>query len=247
MQTWTKFQISTDFYDLALELSSAHGQKLILTVDSGADDGVKLGPESWRQWKSAHPNQPITLEAYYTPNPGLVVAEESWADKISLGSLTLTNVPVMESDSTDLVLHTLPNTRYEGTLAYKALKRLDLVIDGGHGFAYLRPKMTPTLSYVHNRLGAVFMPQNLQSNDLVAHVVAGSPAYEAGIRNDDVLLSIGELDVTKWRTDPAVLPLSRFWSSPPGTKHELTLRRGDKIYNTSVILRNIVPPDSQLK
>ncbi len=62
----------------------------------------------------------------------------------------------------------------------------------------------------------------------MADVADESPAYEAGIRNDDVLLKIGELDATKWRTDPKVLPLSRFWNSPAGTKLELTLKRGDR-------------------
>jgi C-terminal processing protease CtpA/Prc len=58
-------------------------------------------------------------------------------------------------------------------------------------------------------MGAVFTPPGLQGDDLVARVVDGSPAHEAGIRNADVLLRVGELDATKWRTDPAVNPFTR--------------------------------------
>jgi C-terminal processing protease CtpA/Prc len=119
-----------------------------------------------------------------------------------------------------------------------------MVVDGRQGIVYIRSKTTPPLPYWHNRLGAVFVPRDSQNDDLVAHVVDGDPAYEAEIRNDDVLLKIGELDVTKWRTDPNVLPLSRFWNSPAGTKLELTLKRGDRIFKAAAVLRNILPPDA---
>jgi hypothetical protein len=241
---WFELPIPTNTDDLTLELSSGKSQKLILALDSGCDYGVKLNPQRWHDWKSAHANQPFTMQAYYTPNPGLVVTEESWADKISLGLLTLTDVPVMEADSGDVALHSSPQTKFEATLGFAALKRLDIIIDGKHGVAYLRPKQAPALPYDHNRLGAVFVPLNLQEDDGLTHVLDGSPAYEAGIRHDDVLLKIGDLDVTKWRTDPNVLPLSRFWDQPAGTKIELTVKRGDKIFKTTVVLRNILPPDA---
>jgi hypothetical protein len=236
---WIKLRIQTNS-DLALELPNGK----IIAMDSGSDDGVKLSPQKWREWKTAQTNQPTTIQAYYTPNPGLVVAEEMWADKISLGSLTLTEVPVMEADSSDVALHSSPQKQFEATLGFAALKRLDVIIDGKRGIAYLRPRQTPSLPYEHNRLGAAFVPRDPKNDDLVAHVADGSPAYEAGIRNDDVLLKIGKLDATKWRTDPNVLPLSRFWSSPAGTKLELALKRGDKIFKTTAVLRNILPPDA---
>src|SRR5690242_15954824 len=82
------------------------------------------------------------------------------------------------------------------------------------------------------------------NDDLIAHVVDGSPAHEAGIRNGDVLLKIADLDVTRWRTDPTVLPLSRFWQEPAGTKLRLTIRRGNETPEISVLLRNILPPSA---
>jgi hypothetical protein len=241
--TWMKIGLLTNSDSLDLGILDKNGAKTVISIDTGSSDGVKLAPPIWRQWKAARTNQPITLNAYVTLELGLVIKEESWAKKISLGPLTLTDVPVMETDSHDIALKSFPGMRYEATLGLAALKRLDIIIDGKHGIAYLRSKQTPPLPYQHNRLGAVFVPRDLQSNDLIAHVVAGTPAYEAGIRNDDVLLKIGELDATKWRTDPNVLPLSRFWSSPAGTKLELALKHGDKIFKTTAVLRNILPPD----
>ena len=117
-----------------------------------------------------------------------------------------------------------------------------MIIDGQVGVAHLHPRDPPAPPYDHNRLGAVFTPVNLQTDDLIGRVADGSPAQEAGIRNGDILLKIGDLDATKWRSDPAVMPLSQFWTRPPGTKLELTLKRGEKIYRANVVLRQILSP-----
>ncbi|MEI9865574.1 MAG: aspartyl protease family protein [Limisphaerales bacterium] len=244
--SWVKLQISTNSNTLSFEVSESSGKKNVLSVDSGASGGsggISLNPQRWYEWKLSNKNQPVTLNAYYTPNPGLVVAEQGWADKISFGSLTLTDIPVMESNLAQVALHSLSQTEYEATLGFAALKRLEIIIDGRHGVAYLKPKNTAPLPFDHNRLGAVFVPQNLEGNDLIAHVADSSPASEAGILNDDILQKIDELDATQWRTDPNVLPMSRFWNRPAGTKVELTLKRGDKVFKTTAILRNILPPD----
>jgi gag-polyprotein putative aspartyl protease len=241
---WTKLRVQTNLDILGFEMPDQKKKKTIL-IDTGKDDGIALSPQRWHEWKMAHINQPTTLEAYYVPNPGIVVTEEKWADKIMLGTLALTNVSVTETVESGLIAYVSSHqTQYEATLGLAALKQLDIIIDGKNGVAYLRPKKTPSSAYPYNRLGAVFVPKDMQSDDFIAHVIEDSPAYEAGIRNDDVLLKIHELDITKWRTDPAVLPLNRFWSSPVGTKLELALKRGNLIFKTMVTLRNILPPDS---
>ena len=241
---WIKFHIQTVAGDLTLELPGDKGIKKIIAIDSGSPYGVDLSPQRWREWKVNHTNRPTSMVAFYTPDPGLLVSEEIWAREITIGPLVLTDVPVMEANRSEVDLFSSAQTRFQAKLGFAALKRLDVIIDGKYGIAYLRPRQTPVLPYEHNRLGAAFVPRDPTNDDLVAHVADGSPAYEAGIRNDDVLLKIGELDVTKWRTDPKVLPLSRFWNSPAGTKLELTLKRGDKVFKTTAVLRNILPPDA---
>ena len=132
---------------------------------------------------------------------------------------------------------------YAATLGLFALLRLSIVVDDKGGKVYVKnhPRPEGPNPYEYNRLGAVFVPANLQSNDLVAHVVQGSPAYEAGVRDGDLLLRIGELDVTKWQTDPRVLPLSRFWSRPAGTVLQLGLKRNGESLDVEVALQNIFP------
>jgi hypothetical protein len=234
---WTKFKIVTESRVLRLEPLKPSDRTSIVFVDTGSGCGASLSPDQWREWKAVHTNQPMTLIAYYTPGAGLVVAEESWAKRLAIGELLLKDVPITEADKMHIAIGSV-------TLGLAALRSLDFIIDAKGGFAYLRPKETRPPPYEHNRLGAVFTPVDLQSEDLLARVVRGSPGWEAGIRNGDVLTRIGELDVTKWRTDPAVLPLSRFWARAPGTKLELTLKRGKEMFKTEVVLRQILSPET---
>jgi hypothetical protein len=239
---WTKLRVLTNS-TVRIEVPHAQGESTILAVDTGSPHGVALPPQKWRLWKAAHSNQPATLEAYFMPAAGLVVKEQRWASQLAIGPLLLTDVPVMEANAAEMG----PDAaRFEASLGLAALKRLDFIVDGKQGFAYVRTKNTPPCPYLHNRLGAVFVPRDLQADDLAALVVDGSPAYEARIRNGDVLLKIDELDVTKWRTDPAILPLSRFWMRPPGTKFDLALKRGKEMLNVTVVLRQILSPDRSL-
>jgi hypothetical protein len=236
---WTKFKILTESPVLRLEPLKPSDRTSIVFVDTGCDYGASLSPDQWREWKAVHTNQPMTLVAYYTPGAGLVVSEESWAKKLAIGELLLKDVPIKEADKMDIAIGSV-------TLGLAALRCLDFIIDAKGGFAYLRPKETRPPPYELNRLGAVFTPVDLQSEDLIARVVRGSPGWEAGIRNGDVLTRIGELDVTKWRTDPIVLPLGRFWSRAAGTKLDLTLRRGKQVFKTEAVLRQILPPEASL-
>jgi S1-C subfamily serine protease len=173
------------------------------------------------------------------PGAGTVVTEETWAREMTFGSLVLTEVPVMPSNVAE---QAMGSPSFVASLGLAALKRLDLIIDGSLGIAYLRPKTAAPPPYDHNRLGAVFAPRDMEGADLIAHVIDGSPAYEAGVRSGDVLLKVGDVDVTKWRTDPKVLPLSRFWEQPPGTRLEFVLKRGTQTIKPTAVLRQILGP-----
>jgi len=250
---WVQLKLRSNSAILRLEVPGPRGKTSIIFVDTGSSNGVKLSPEKWREWKALHKNAPATLDAYYAPSTGLVVAEESWAEEVSFGELKIFDVPVTQASRTEAEIGAkgyeqengtnLPS--YAATFGLAALKRLDLIIDGQVGVAHLHSRDPPSPPYEHNRLGAVFTPVNLQANDLIGRVAERSPAQEAGIRNGDILLKIGDLDATKWRTDPRVMPLAQFWTRPPGTKLELTLKRGEQVFQTNVVLRQILSPAKQ--
>ena len=239
--TWLKFRIRSQSRILCLEIPGQGENPGVISVDTGSSCGVALSPERWRAWRAAHTNQPMTLLAGYMPGAGTVIMEEGWTKELTFGPLVLTDVPVMLANVAE---QAMASPGFEASLGLAALRRLDVVIDGDLGIAYVRPKSGPPIPYEHNRLGAVFAPLSMEGGDLVARVIDGGPAYEAGIRNGDVLLKVGDLDATKWRTDPKVLPLSRFWEEPPGTKLNLILKRGSQTIKATPVLRQILSADS---
>jgi hypothetical protein len=238
---WTKLRVRTDSGYLSLEIPHENDSTGVVLVDTGFTGGVAVPPQTWKTWKAAHSDEPTTLDSYFMPGAGLVAKEETWAHAINLGPLVLTEVPLTEANQAQ---EALGSVGYEASLGLAALKRLDFIVDGKGGVAYLRLKTTPPPPYEHNRLGAVFVPADSHNDNLVAKVTSGSPAHEAGICNGDVLLKIGKLDATKWRSDPAILPLSRFWMKPADTKLDLTLERANGTFKATVLLREILTPRS---
>ncbi len=224
---------------LKLEIPTADGRPLRVNVDSGTPDGINLRSEEFHEWRSENSGNKSTVEAFWEPAYGLIVREEVWADQFSLGPLQLHDVPVMEAKESDFEGRTRDLI---AVLGMAALRRLDLIVDGPHLTAYLRPSETSTASYEENRMGAVFVPRDLQSPDLTAVVAAHSPAERAGVMHGDVLLKIDALDVTAWRTQPGILPLARFWMRPAGTRVVLTLKRGTQIMTVPVVLEEILGP-----
>jgi hypothetical protein len=245
IDSWTSFKVNTNSRCLLFQIPGPGPSPLAIAVDTGSSSGVSVAPGKWKAWKAAHDTEPRTLDAYYMPGAGLMIKEEFWAHELALGSLTLTEVPVMEANRAEMVIGA---KGYEATLGLAALKRLEMVVDGKKGVVYLRHKTGPAPPYGHNRLGAVFTPDHAdRDDDLIAHVVNPSPAYAAGIRDGDHLLKVEELDVTKWRTDPAVLPLSRFWGRPAGSKLRVTVKRGSETKERVAVLKEILIRGMQKK
>jgi tetratricopeptide (TPR) repeat protein len=238
--TWTQFRILTNYDNLALEIPGTGTNKLVVLVDSGKSAGVALSSERWRQWTTTNPERPQTLLAYRMFGIGNQLKTESWADKITIGSLALTDVPVMEANQAEMAAG---SSGYAATLGMAALERLDLVIDGKNDVAYLRPKLTPPMAYQHNRLGAVFIREESLGNELFAWVAPGSPADEAGIHTGDILLQVDQQDVAGADTDPFLVPLIFTWNQSPGTKFDLTLQRASEVRKVTVVLRDILKPE----
>jgi Aspartyl protease/PDZ domain len=222
---------------MALKARDPEGKDGFIIFDTGSESGIGLSPSNWRAWKASHTNQPLTLTSGWNPHMQMVIREQSWTSDFSLGGLRLNDVVVEEADSLSV---RWAGKRHIATLGMAAIKRLDVVVDGPNGVAYLRPKQTPATPYDHNRLGAVFLPRNLRSEKLIARVVSNSPAAQAGIRDGDVLLQVDKYAFTNWRTNDT--GLFAFWQWPTGTKLNLRLARGEKTFETTVVLRNLLGP-----
>jgi hypothetical protein len=206
-------------------------------IDTGNSEGVSLGPERWREWTNTNPNRPRTLQLNYSFGSGLVTNEECWASQLPIGPLTLSNVPVHEANLSERNF----GTDYTATLGVTALERLDLIVDGKAGVAYLRPRPGPFRPYSYNRAGLGFAPNDLQdvaNSEAKAVVLKDGPAYQAGIRDGDTLLKIGDQGRTNWTENL----ISFAYDRPTGSKTELTLKRGEKTFTAEVVLQDLFPP-----
>ncbi|MGO8698890.1 MAG: aspartyl protease family protein [Limisphaerales bacterium] len=234
---WDKFSVLSITNSGALDLQVPHPGRAdgVICLDTGSDSGLALPAPEWARWREAHPHILVTLKTDFTPSDGFYVTEEAWADKISVGQVILTDVPITRAGPLGTNRW---GERYEATLGLAALKRLDCIVDGNSGVAYLHARRTRPPAYSHNRLGAIFIPTVEQPHQAVAQVISGSPADEAGVRNGDVLLRVDKLDVT----NPLNGWPSRFFL-PAGTRLKLTLKRDGKVITTTATLREILHPD----
>ncbi len=153
---WLKLKIHPDKM-LTLELPLPQGGAGLLLLDTGSMHGVALSPLRWFAFKRDHPDAPINNIAFFGVT-GPVNRPQSWADALTLGPLTLTDVPVIEAN--DYEMSALDN--YYGTLGLEALARLDLVVDGPAGFAYLRPRPPGQTSAVPKTTAQVQTPSQTQ-------------------------------------------------------------------------------------
>jgi C-terminal processing protease CtpA/Prc len=70
--------------------------------------------------------------------------------------------------------------------------------------------------------------------------VDGSPAYEAGVRNGDVLVDLDDHSGPDSKTISG--PIDPFWQRP-GTKLDFTLKRGKSTIKATALLRDILAPE----
>lgn len=238
VRDWPHWKLHTGSRLLGFEVERAEGEIGVIYIDTGMDEGVHLEPGRWRKWRESTAGGPYTLTAGFFPATGESEAQKIYyarevhlVDGLIVRDVTVSVTPEIFGNIPDCV----------AVLGLFALTRLVAVIDGEEEVIYIRPEENPVSRYQYNRLGAVFYPPDLESPHLIARVVPGGPAYESGIRDGDILTGIEDLDATKWRTDPRVLPLHQFWSRPSGTALPLTVRRGDDNFSATVELKEIFP------
>ncbi len=236
---WKCLGIRTDLNILVVKTASDDTTQDSFLIDTGSPDGLAVRKELWQQLTGKEAEQNTTLSAFYFPSIGLVVNKEKWIQDVNFGNLRFHEIPVkmgLEEHSA------ITKEGIDGIVGMWALSCYTWIVDGPAGKIYFREndlKRIPE-KYEYNRLGAVFVPEDIQTTDpQLAHVIEGGPAYRAGIRDGDELLRIGAIDITKWRTDPNVLPMSRFWEKPAGTKLDLVLMRNGKKLEITVTLEEI--------
>jgi hypothetical protein len=158
---------------LLLETPLADGNTGTILVDTGAPQGVQLAPAQWQAARDAEPGAPSTVANHSTWSIGSFSAQAMWAAEVKLGKLVLTDLPVenMPAAEVDWLSKAAPGSEVVGVIGLEALSRMDLVVDGKNGFAYLRP-------YLGNELPAETGNWSLSEN---VHLNCDSLLVRSGI------------------------------------------------------------------
>ncbi len=138
---WLKLKVRPHS-TLLLETPLSNGKAGAILVDTGAPQGVQLTPAKWQEARAAHPKAPLTTVNHSTWSIGSFAAQAMWADEIKLGALILTDVPVenMPDAEAAWLNKAASGAEVAGIIGLRALTRMDLVVDGKNGFAYVRPR-----------------------------------------------------------------------------------------------------------
>jgi hypothetical protein len=225
---------------LALQVSESGASPQAVYIDTGSFGGVDVASALWKEIVAQHPGLATTIEGSYSPGVGYCVSPVCWLPVLKLGNLELHDVPVSEAPKG---FQEWP--AYLAQIGLYGLTRLELVVDGRQNHAYVRAKQDYSRKYDYNRAGVVFLPADSQSADLRANVLDGGPAYEAGLRNGDRLLSVEGRDVAGWRTDPnGWMSNTSTFEQPAGTKVRLTVRRDAQPMDVAIVLQELLPVEA---
>lgn len=232
---WKCLDIRTDLKVLAVKLPGGDDKEDCLLIDTGDSSGLTVRRELWPA--GADPN--VTLQAAYMPGVGLTIDRVTWVREMHIGGLFFHDIPVLSGLESHQAFMDMGIDASAGMFLLSCYRLI--IVDGPAGKIYFKPGESARRpeTYEYNRLGAVFVPEDIQtSNALIAHVVKGGPAWKAGIRDGDELRRIGTVDVTRWRTDPEAMP-GRFTRQPAGTRLDLMVLRDGRETEVSVALEEI--------
>ncbi|HEX3718553.1 MAG TPA: tetratricopeptide repeat protein [Verrucomicrobiae bacterium] len=145
---WMKLKVIPSRW-LLLEVPMDNGQAGVLEVDTGSFWAVEMPPWEWKQWKADHPKAPLTAHWGGIASFGISRFQVAWADKVKLGALTLTDIPVqnMPASLGTYLRDQAPDAKAEWAIGMYALMRMNLIVDGKNGWAYVHPKPAPGPAY----------------------------------------------------------------------------------------------------
>jgi len=141
--SWIKMKVHPA-HQLLLEAPQPDGTTGFIFVNTASPLGVTLPPTEWKAWRVKYPDM-AHIYITHLPPSYLVGFGDIWdeddrmAEEIALGPITLTAVPAHLAFPAEMA----QLEHYAGTLGLAALERMDMVVDGKGGFAYLRPKAAP--------------------------------------------------------------------------------------------------------
>lgn len=124
-----------------------------------------------------------------------------------------------------------------GIIGNEVLGRFTLIIDYINARAYVEPNRFFKDKFTHDRSGLLIAAGGVQLNEFIIYgVVPGSPAYQAGLRLGDQMLSINGLPASFL----TLASISRKLRKREGKRINLRIERGDTRLRFSFRLRELI-------
>lgn len=170
------------------QIADKHGRRIIL--DTGAPHAVYISKKRWNAIKQAYPDAFVSVYSGYSPAAGGFYAHECMhVSSFQLGSLELKNILLCESFANPDVMG-IPDD-IDIILGYGALVARQFWLDGPGNALYFSStshRMPAPSSF--NLMGGTFIQDRNGNGPMKAYVAEWSPAWDAGLRTGDVLVSI---------------------------------------------------------
>lgn len=185
IKTWTKLDLvsGADYPQIA----DKHGRRIIL--DTGAPHAVYISKKRWNAIKLAYPDAFVSVYSGYSPAAGGFYAHECMhVSSFQLGVLELKNILLCESFANPEVMG-IPDD-IDIILGYGALASRQFWLDGPGEALYFSSSSQRMADPPFNLMGGTFIQDRNGGLPMKAVVAQWSPAWNAGLRTGDILVSI---------------------------------------------------------
>lgn len=215
VKKWHNLSLSqnSDFAQIKLQ-----NQKRAI-IDTGAPHALYIAKKDWEKFKQDYPDAPISIYSGFSPASGGYYALECIRIKsYTIGNLELRNIVACESFANKEDM----NLAYDIDiiLGVGAFYGREFWLDGPNStlyFSYRKPSLAPYPSF--NNVGATFIPGKNGELPYKAKVVEWSIAWQCGLRNDDILISLNG------RKHPD-MTLIDYVTTQPEARAEILVQRG---------------------
>jgi len=207
--------------------ASVDGASGAFDVDAGSAAGITLTAPFARAAGLPRAGAPTIDVILGYGAGGPVEATALRAESFTVGAITFPDPMVAIARPTGV----FAEADLAGNIGGEVLRRFTVTLDAPGGKLYLVPNARLRDPLAFNRAG-VFARADA-AGDTVVLVVPNGPGAEAGVRAGDVLVAVDGAPKTHDQIGAA-------WLRPAGTRVAVTLRRGGRTVDATIVLRDLI-------
>jgi len=191
-----KKQHNRFFVPSTIKINNAVTIQANLLLDIGSGGSIDITSAIANKYKL--PSIIVDKIQYYTKHGGISghsVSEYFRASSVEIGNYKLDDVIMGYSEDKS---GSLSRSDYAGLLGNKILERFDVIIDFMNNDLYLKPNQNYNKLFNFSKLGFAYVDRNATMNAwVVTGFDKGSNAEIAGLKIDDKIISVNNIDIHK--------------------------------------------------